>query len=148
MQENYNPQADALRPIAAAKEKSKAMHKNTEEIEKCFEEAEKAILSMSQHAYEDWLSHLVVEHIRPGFHELCLNLEDKNRLSLMRFIVLVNKKSKDTGETIPLLKISKDIIETKAGFILKNGAEKIDCTIETLMKRAKEEVLEDVSSLD
>lgn len=144
MQNNNNPQADALRPIAAAKERAKALHGNTEEIEKCFKEAEKTILNLSQHEYEDWLSYLVVEHIRPGFCELCLNLEDKNRLSLMRFIVLLSKKSKGTGETIPLLNISKDIIETKAGFILKNGSDEIDCTIETLIKKAKEEVLEGV----
>lgn len=141
MQENFNPKTDALRPIAAAKEKAQALRGNTEEMEKCFKEAEDAILNMSQSAYEDWLSYLVVEHIRPGFHELCLNLEDKNRLSLMRFIVLVNKKSKESGEAIPLLNISKSTIETKAGFILKNGADEIDCTIETLIKKAKEEVL-------
>ncbi len=148
MQNNTTPQTDALRPIAAAMVKAKALCGNTEEIEKCFAAAKDAVLNMSQHEYEDWLSCLVVEHIRPGFHELCLNLEDKNRLSLMRFIVLVNKKSKSLGETIPLLNISKNTIETEAGFILKNGADEIDCTIETLIKKAKEEVLEGVLSRD
>lgn len=146
MQKNVNPQADALRPIAAAKEKSKTLYGNTEEIEKCFLKAKETILNMSQHEYEDWLSGLVVEHIRPGFHELCLNVEDKNRLSLMRFIVLINKKAKGTGETIPLLNISKNTIETEAGFILRNGTDAIDCTIETLIKNAKEEVLNGVLS--
>lgn len=92
------------------------------------------IVSMQQQEYEELLANLIVHFYRPGYDMFCLNLRDKNRLSLMRFIVMLNAKFKATGKIVPLLKIAGESIEAQGGFVLSNGAETIDCTLETLLK--------------
>jgi len=91
------------------------------------------IVSMQQQEYEDLLANLIVNFYRPGFDTIFLNLRDKNRLSLMRFIVILNAKFKATGKIVPLLKIAGEIIDAQGGFVLSNGVETIDCTLETLL---------------
>lgn len=141
MQNDHIIKTNASRPIAAAKEKANALLGKTEEIEKCFQKAKEKVVTMPQHEYEEWLAHLVVTHIKPGFDKISFNLRDKNRLSLMRFIVLLNTKAKGLGEAMPLLNIARDTVDTEAGFVLKNGDSEIDCTIEFLIEQAKQEVL-------
>lgn len=94
----------------------------------------KEIVSMEQSAYEELLANLIVKFYRPGFDEILLNLQDKNRLSLMRFIVMLNTKFKAINKIVPLLKISAKTIDAQGGFVLTNNAESIDCTIETLLQ--------------
>ena len=93
----------------------------------------KKIVSMPQHEYEDRLANLIVKFYRSGFNEIMFNLRDKNRLSLMRFIVMLNAKFKATGRVVPLLKIAAETADTQGGFVLSNGIETIDCTLETLL---------------
>lgn len=91
------------------------------------------ILSLPQDKYEEFLSELVSHYIEPGYDEMILNLNDKNRLSLIRFIVLLNTKFKQLGKATMLVKISNTVIDTKAGFILTDGKNKIDCSLESLL---------------
>ena len=100
------------------------------------------IASLQQQVYEELLANLIVHFYRPGFDTLLLNLRDKNRLSLMRFIVMLNAKFKAIGKIVPLLKIGGQSIETQGGFLLSNGEETIDCTLETLLKEHKAILLE------
>ena len=93
----------------------------------------KKIVSMPQHEYEELLANLIVKFYRSGFNEIMFNLRDKNRLSLMRFIVMLNAKFKATGRVVPLLKIAAETADTQGGFVLSNGIETIDCTLETLL---------------
>lgn len=102
----------------------------------------KKIVSMPQHEYEELLANLIVKFYRPGFNEIMFNLRDKNRLSLMRFIVMLNVKFKATGRVVPLLKIATDTTDSQGGFVLSNGTETIDCTLETLLFQ-NEELLHD-----
>ena len=92
------------------------------------------IVSMPQHDYEELLANLIVKFYLPGFNEIQFNLRDKNRLSLMRFIVMLNAKFKATGRVVPLLKIAGETIESQGGFVLTNGTQIIDCTLETLLQ--------------
>lgn len=92
------------------------------------------IVSMPQHDYEELLANLIVKFYLPGFNEIQFNLRDKNRLSLMRFIVMLNAKFKATGRVVPLLKIAGETIESQGGFVLTNGTQTIDCTLETLLQ--------------
>lgn len=92
------------------------------------------IVSMQQQEYEELLANLIVHFYRPGYDTFFLNLRDKNRLSLMRFIVMLNAKFKATGKVVPLLKIAGEGIDAQGGFILSNGVGTIDCTLETLLK--------------
>ncbi len=95
------------------------------------------ITSMPQHDYEEFLADMVVVHAKPGFEEIVFNLQDKNRLSLIRFIVLVNNKTKDEGRVMPLLKIAAETVDAAGGFLLRRGDETINCTVETLLQDLK-----------
>ena len=106
-------------------------------VERCFQLAEERILSLSQYDYEDWLASLIVRYEQPGYDTLAFNINDKNRLSMIRFIVSINNKLKGTGRSVPLFKIARHTIDTKAGFYLLNGESVIDCTIETLLANQK-----------
>lgn len=96
------------------------------------------IVSMPQQEYEELLANLIVKFYRSGFDEIVFNLYDKNRLSLMRFIVMLNVKFKATGRIVPLLKIAAETADTQGGFLLSNGTETIDCTMETLLLKNEE----------
>lgn len=98
----------------------------------------KKIISKEQVEYEELLSNLVVKYYSEGFNEILFNLRDKNRLSLMRFIVMLNTKFKATGRIVPLINISSRVIETEGGFMLTDGEKTIDCTLETLIKNDEE----------
>lgn len=91
------------------------------------------ILSLSQDKYEEFLAELVSFYIEPGYDEMLLNLNDKNRLSLIRFIVLLNTKFKQAGKATTLVKISNTVIDSPAGFVLTNGKSKIDCSLDALL---------------
>ena len=107
-------------------------------IDTCFQKAQEQIASMPQHDYEDLLASLVCQYLEPGYDEIVFNLRDKNRLSLIRFIVLLNTKVKQTGKVLPLLNIASETTDAVGGFLLKNGEKRIDCTIETLLAKQKE----------
>ncbi len=96
-------------------------------------ELKEKILSLTQDKYEEFLAELVTFYIEPGYDEMALNLNDKNRLSLIRFIVLLNTKFKQAGKATSLVKISNEVIESEGGFVLKNGENRIDCSMESLL---------------
>ena len=98
------------------------------------EDRMKKIVSMPQQEYEELLANLIVKYYRPGFDEIQFNLRDKNRLSLMRFIVMLNAKFKATGRGVPLLKIAAQTADIQGGFVLTDGANTIDCTLATLLQ--------------
>lgn len=106
-------------------------------IDACLLKAKERIVSMPQYDYEELLANLVVAYVQPGYDEIVFNLRDKNRLSLIRFIVLLNNKIKQSGSVLPLLKIANETIDAAGGFLLKCGKQHIDCTIETLLERKK-----------
>ncbi len=107
-------------------------------VSACFNRAKERIVSMPQYDYEELLANLVVLHIQPGYDEIAFNLRDKNRLSLIRFIVLLNTKIKQSGRSMPLLRISPETIQAEAGFLLKRGNDTIDCTIDALLASKKD----------
>lgn len=96
------------------------------------------IVSMPQQEYEELLANLIVKYYRTGYNELLFNLRDKNRLSLMRFIVMLNAKFKAKGMIVPLLKISGKTIDSQGGFMLTNGVDTVDCTFETLLNKQED----------
>lgn len=98
------------------------------------EDRMKKIVSMPQQEYEELLANLIVKYYRPGFDEIQFNLRDKNRLSLMRFIVMLNAKFKATGRVVPLLKIAAQTADIQGGFVLADGTNTIDCTLATLLQ--------------
>ena len=100
------------------------------------------ILSLPQDKYEEFLAELVSFYIEPGYDEMVLNLTDKNRLSLIRFIVLLNTKFKQAGKATTLVKISNDTIDSEFGFVLKNGENEIDCSAEKLLSEKIDTVTE------
>lgn len=93
-----------------------------------------SIISLPQQEYEELLANLIVKYYRTGFDEIMFNLKDKNRLSLMRFIVMLNSKFKAQGKVVPLLNIAAETINSQGGFMLTNGNDIIDCTFETLLQ--------------
>ena len=95
------------------------------------------IINLPQHEYEEFLADIVVSYADSGTEEMVLNLRDKNRLSLIRFIVLVNNRMKNKGRSIPLIKFSSEITDAAGGFLLKNGTKTVDCTLETLLAEKK-----------
>ena len=101
-----------------------------------FDKAVEHVASIPQYDYEELLANIITAHMRPGYDEIVLNLRDKNRLSMIRFIVLLNNKRKSPDQGMPLLKISSEVIDTAGGCLLKNGTDCIDCTLETLLKNA------------
>lgn len=101
-----------------------------------FHAALEHVVSMPQYDYEELLANIITAHMRPGYDEIVLNLRDKNRLSMIRFIVLLNNKRKSPEQGMPLLKISSEITDAAGGCLLKNGADCIDCTLETLLEHA------------
>lgn len=137
-----NTQEKRADSIASARRQAEKMIKNArqEAIERCFLKAKEKLISLPQYDYEEFLANLIVKNYRPGYDEIMFNIRDKNRLSLIRFIVLLNNKFKSMGKIVPLIKISSKTIDTEGGFVLKNGDNKIDCTVETLLK-SKAEIL-------
>jgi len=119
-------------------EKEKILKKAAKNPEKLA--ALTALFSMPQHTYEEWLADLIVKYYRPGFDYISFNITDKNRISLIRFIVLLNAKFKEKGMVVPLLKIAHDTVDTEAGFVLLNEDARIDCTLDALLL-AKEPLL-------
>ena len=103
-----------------------------------FDERIKTIANMPQNDYEDLLVRIIAKHHKEGFNEVLFNLRDKNRLSLMRFIVSLNAKFKELGKVVPLLKISATTIDSVGGFHLTNGENVIDCSLETLINNGEE----------
>ena len=105
-----------------------------------FTEALARIVSMPQHEYEELLANIVVAYAKPECNEMVFNLRDKNRLSLIRFIVLMNNKIKQSGRSLPLMKMSAETVDSEGGFLLKGGDVCIDCTLETLLAQAKAQI--------
>lgn len=93
------------------------------------------IVSMPQPEYEEFLANVITKYYKPGFDEIVFNLNDKNRLSLMRFIVMLNARFKEMGMIVPLLKFSDRTIDVQGGFELTNGTDSIDCSLETLIEQ-------------
>ena len=112
-----------------------------------FSDALDYIVCLPQQEYEELLADIVVTYATPGYEEIVLNVDDKNRLSLIRFIVLINNRIKNEGRTMPLLKFSTDSVETAGGFLLKNGDEIIDCTLEALFKKKKVSIGAEISHI-
>lgn len=106
-------------------------------LDALMEQALEHITTMRQYDYEELLASMVAAYFVPGYEEIVFNLEDKNRLSLIRFIVLINNKMKNAGRVMPLFNISNQTIDAKGGFLLKSGTDCIDCTIETLLAEKK-----------
>ena len=102
-----------------------------------FKEALARIVSMPQHDYEELLANIVVAYAKPECVEMTFNIRDKNRLSLIRFIVLMNNKIKQSGRILPLMKISADTVDAEGGFLLKGDGVCIDCTLEALLLQAR-----------
>lgn len=105
-------------------------------LDNLFRAALEYIVALPQHDYEELLASIITAHMHPGYDEIVLNLRDKNRLSMIRFIVLMNNKRKSPEQGMPLLKISSEVIDAAGGCLLKNGADCVDCTLETLLKNA------------
>ncbi len=116
-------------------------------VSACLTRAKEIIVSMPQYDYEEFLANLVVLYIQPGYDEIAFNLRDKNRLSLIRFIVLLNTKIKQSGRSMPLLRISPETIDAEAGFLLKCGMQVIDCTVDALLASKKESLLPALAEL-
>ncbi len=112
-----------------------------------FTEALARIVSMPQHEYEELLANIVVAYAKPECSEIVFNIRDKNRLSLIRFIVLMNSKIKQSGRALPLMKMSAETVDTEGGFLLKGGDVHIDCTLETLLAQAKAQIAPDLLAL-
>lgn len=105
-----------------------------------FTEALARIVSMPQHEYEELLANIVVAYAKPECREMVFNIRDKNRLSLIRFIVLMNNKIKQSGRILPLMKMSAETMDAEGGCLLKGGDVCIDCTLETLLAQAKAQI--------
>lgn len=127
--------AGEISPRQAAPESVLTEHEQTILCD-LFHAAIEHVVTMPQYDYEELLANIITAHMRPGYDEIVLNLRDKNRLSMIRFIVLLNNKRKSPDQGMPLLKISSEVIDAAGGCLLKNGADCIDCTLETLLKNA------------
>lgn len=112
-----------------------------------FADAMDYIIHLSQHDYEELMADIVVAYATPDYEEIVLNVNDKNRLSLIRFVVLINNRIKNERRTMPLLKFSTDTAETAGGFLLKNGENIIDCTLETLFEKKKASIGAEISRI-
>ena len=110
-------------------------------------ELREKIVSLPQDKYEEFLAELVSYYIEPGYDEMALNLNDKNRLSLIRFIVLLNAKFKEAGKASILVKISNEVIDSEGGFVLINGENRIDCSMESLLSEKIEKTKDILSKL-
>ncbi len=104
----------------------------------------KKIKNMKQSAYEEWIADTIVKVATEDVDEIVFNLNDKNRLSLISFIVTLNSKIKASGKKLPLLKIAKDVIDSSGGFILRGKNTEIDCSLETLLNGNNEELKADI----
>ena len=112
-----------------------------------FTEALARIVSMPQHEYEELLANIVVAYAESECDEMVFNIRDKNRLSLIRFIVLMDSKIKQSGRTLSLMKMSAETVDAEGGFLLVGKDVRIDCTLETLLAQAKAQIAPDLLAL-
>lgn len=106
----------------------------------CFQKAHEAILFMPVYDYEELLCDLIAR-VADGGEEILLCQRDRDRISLLRFLVMVNNKLKLEGLDTPGLLMSDEVLEADGGFVLKKGDITVNCSLKMLLSE-KREVLE------
>ena len=101
---------------------------------------ENGAVACAVYDYEELLCDLIAR-VADGGEEILLCQRDRDRISLLRFLVMVNNKLKLEGLDTPGLLMSDEVLEADGGFVLKKGDITVNCSLKMLLSE-KREVLE------
>lgn len=109
-------------------------------VAKSFQKAIEKIAGLKDEEYIDFLASLAKDIAADG-GEICLNKKDKEAVG-EKLVQKINSGSKRKKVTL-----SKSVIQSKGGFILKNGPVSINATLETVINAVKEDATSQIAEI-
>lgn len=104
-----------------------------EEISSFFDKAKEKLLQMSEDEYQDIMLKILEKSIEHDNSEILIGEHDQKRLN-EKFIEKAQKKWTQ-------LKLSNSIVPGAYGFVINFGSVEINCTLDSLLKQEKEEII-------
>jgi len=104
-----------------------------EEISSFFDKAKETLVQMPEDDYQNIMLKILEKSIEHDNSEILIGEYDQKRLN-KKFIEKAQKKW-------PQLKLSNAIVPGAYGFVINFGSVEINCTIDSLLKQEKEEII-------
>ncbi len=129
--------------IAELELRKEILNEKQKIIEQVFEKAEEMIYTMPKEKYIEFIKNKLIQYIETGNEEIIVGEKDKEIIT-PTFIEELNKEVKAKLRENADLKISNEHTNIEKGVILKQGKIRINCSIKSLMKEAREKCEEKV----
>ncbi len=129
--------------IANLEMRKKILSEKQKLIQKVFQKAEDSVKNMPEKEYKEFIKNKIISFIETGNEEIIVGNQDKNIIT-NAFVEDLNNELKNKLREKANLKISTDKTEIDKGFILKHGKIRVNCSLDSFMKEAREESEEKV----
>jgi len=129
--------------IAELELRKKILEEKQKLIQQVFEKVEEKIYKMPKEKYVDFIKNKIVQYIETGNEEIIVGNKDKDIITTA-LIDSLNKELKSKLQENGNLKISNEKADIEKGFILKQGKIRVNCSLDSILKEAREKCEEEV----
>lgn len=116
--------------VASLEERKRMLKVRQSMVNAAFKTAFEKVVKLPVEEYGQFLKGIIIDSVRKGEGEILFNETDQSRLG-SQYIEEINKMLKAEGKASEL-RLSKDTIPNRGGFVLKYGEMEINCTLEIM----------------